>query len=206
MSQEEVREYLLRVVSHTEAEIQRRNPSYVSNCKFLINTPKRGVDPLPYCYLWLTNREVYRMVMGLNYDGTPVRKKEEDPASVPGLAAYERASLMDWGDLYTSDYEVYVPPEHGTFKFEAVVLERLGREYEEGKLFCSSPLPQNYSQARLTNLLTPYVTSGYVTVQRTKAHAYATFSNREDAYFALCMVRKVQDKEASLAFTYCNSR
>lgn len=210
MTLEEVTAHIQHLVQDAEVAISARCDSYVPNCKFLVNMPlSRDGKTQKHCYLWVTNKEVHRMLSGLNYDG---RKIVAGPAPVvvERRSAFEELQAVDWADMTTTEFQPYEPPKHEHFTLGQVAVERVGRDYVEGKLFCAVQLPKSYPTERLQSLFQPFVTSGYLSVIRSREgdRASIAFSNRDDAYFALCMRKKYYDEEhkIELAFNYCKSR
>lgn len=200
---EEISKYILSVIEDVEGEIVRRCNAYIPNCKFSINLPLKGNATQRHCYLWVTNKEVYRMLTGLNYDGTKI---EEGNTSEVSLTPLEMLRRLDWAHTSTSEYTKYVLPYHEHIKLTPVVVERVSADFIDGKLFCMTSLPDSYPTNRLNVLFAPFVTSGTVTVVRSKRAATITFSHKDDAYFALCMMRKTKDGDQELAFNYCRAR
>ncbi|CAH6420720.1 Hypothetical protein POVR2_LOCUS235 [uncultured virus] len=206
MSYDDVVLYVQSVIQDVEGEILRRSRSYVANCKFTVNMPLRErTRANGYCYLWVTNREVYRMLTGLNYDGRVIGTSKASQC-LEGLTPRELLSIIDWADNSISDFGRYNVPAHDEFKFDSVSVTRVSNAYVEGKLFCMTILPDSYPTERLQELFSPFVTHGKLLIYRGRTSATITFSHKDDAYFARCMMKKYTDGNLELSFDYCKAR
>lgn len=210
VDEDEMKAYLGPLITSVEEEITRRSKSYVPGCKFIINTPpqaKAAERKSGYCFLWVTKEEVLRMLIGLNYNGLKIypkpEKKEEDEEK-------KTIFTISWSEEPDISYdEAYPIPEYRpdvVCKFRRAATQRVSDEYVEGKLFCKTPLPENYNIEKINIMFAPFVTEGKVSVTKTKGgNAFVVFSNKDDAYFALLMRMKYKDVDTGLllSFDFC---
>ena len=197
MTPEEIDDYFPLLIDNVESEIVKRNQDYVKGCKCIINIPMRqpGISK-KHCFDWVTRKEVFFLLTSKDYDGSSTVEKEEK-----ALTPLELLRSIDWSDTEVRRGERYtsIPFERKgdaiiACEFKSAKINRVSEEFYEQKLFCKTPLPQDYHVDSMVKLFLPFVTSGRVVVTKTKSNnAFITFDNRDDAYFALAMMKKYYD-------------
>jgi hypothetical protein len=198
-STDAVKQYFTDLIIDVEKVISMRSPNYISNCKFLINFPTKSGASMGHCYVWVTNKEVFRMLMGLNYDGAVIAEPVAEPVD---MSAIEILSTLDWSQEPTVNCTVYVPPPNDDIKIYSAKTDRVGKQYVEGSLFCLVKLRDDYPTGAIIKAFQPFVTKGKLTTTRSGSKVTLAFSNKDDAYFALYMRKKYNDGNIELSFNH----
>lgn len=212
MTEQEILNYLDVVIPLVDKEICLDDKHYVPNCKYFINVPKNREGKLMnHAFVWVTSPHVYSFLLKASIDPTDantevVKPKEEVTLTVSNLTS------IDWADDSIPTKSTFVLPEIDGKKpkFCNVSLDRIDdEEYDEGKLFCTTRLPKDYTNHDLADLFTPFVTRGRIICKKTqKGNAFVTFDNKDDAYFALTMRKKYYDPRhrITLYFEHAKAR
>jgi hypothetical protein len=218
----ETEAYITNVVADVERIICTRSSTYVPDCKFIINTPpNNGLDMgNGHCFLWVTSVEVFRTLIGKNYDGTIIisvvtmSPKESETKHVERATAFN----TNWADEIDEKPAVitqYIPPavfdtknESLDIKFYTATFARVDSyTHNDGTLFCQSKLPREYRDEDLCTLFAPFVVRGTMTVKQTPSgNAIITFTDKDSAYFALCMRKKYYDEKYKFTLSFDHAR
>lgn len=210
-SHEEIHSYVASAVESIENEVRKRVSSYVPNCEWDINivTLRGGVARA--AYVWLTSEPVVSMLLGLTHEGGVVASGPvSEGNSFEGLPLKDQLFMMDWHEIPTSQWSVFpLPDEVRCDKPPRISRARAtipDECFERGKLFCKTPLPDDYTNERIVSLFAPFNTNKKsVHVTRTpRGNVYVEFFTHTDSCFALMMRKKYYDaeKDIELSFDY----
>ncbi len=211
MTNVDITRYMDDIIPKVEAEIYIRYPRYVRSCKYKINMPlARGLQPIGYCFLWLTSQPVFMMLSGRDFDGSEIKLTTKITSSTP----FEELMIMDWSELPKSHRKIYEcdlwkAPDKNEFvpTFKPAQSERISREYLDDTLFCQTSLPPHYTEKDIALLFEPFATSGKITVTKTVTNnAYIKFSRSSDAYFALFMMKKYYDSRNCIMLSFDHAK
>lgn len=212
LKEEDIRSYVVDVIHEVNDIVKQRIPGYVEECQYFINVPPASNLSKSYCYVWVSSKEVLRIMTGRNHDGSSVR----NPPNHAEKAGNEKLSVfaMDWSYM-EDEPEVYYP------KYELPLIEGYdipatcsqarvtepSEEYVFGTLYCKSTLADRYDEVYLRNIFSRFNTSSYKDIQVTKTatnNAYISFPNKIDACFALLLTKKYKVREHGdeLSFDY----
>lgn len=208
LTEEEVINYIERMLKDVEAEIAARNHFYTSGCRFTVNMPNtKTANYVPkygnaHAFVWFTRKEVFYMLSGMDYDGESIFAGD---ASGP------------ISDVLTSEWsepvrvrKSYSPPSNvdgkDTPDFSPARAVRLEGE-AGGTLFCVTALPGEITNGDLAEIFTQFATQGELDIARTAAgNAYITFTHPDDAYFALMMTKKYYFEPLKMMLDFTQSR
>ena len=199
LTEMELIDYIERVVKDVEAEISIRNQHYASGGLFKVNMPtnKQG-EGVGYAFAWFTRKEVFFMLSGRDYDGAVI---------VTDYTQTPMDDLLndDWSEPIRVN-RMYVIPDNEdnhTPLFKPAYADRVPEGDAEGVLFCDTVLPDTITDDDLSKLFVPFVTTGELEITRTRrGNAYVRFSNVDDAYFALMMMKKHRFGDMMLCFSH----
>lgn len=231
MTLKELSQYISNLIEHVQVEILLRDSSYISDCTADINMPSvnsfKGQDSSKgYAFVWFTRKEVFYMVTGRDHKGNctvaswePVRpldilKDSWDVCEIP-MESYKMplfvrpaaqpkvlADPAPRSDI--SDQE-----ERLTVNFMTADMPRVSEEYEEGKLFCFTPLDSRYyTQDDVITIFAMFATAETkLSISYSpKGNIYVSFEHVDDAYFALCMRKKYKDPRTGVLLQFDYAR
>jgi len=205
MSLEDVRTYISTILKpEVELMVSQQCSTYVPDCRFIINYTSQK-----YCFVWVTSKEVFRLLVGRDYKGTHITESTTSGTENKLVGLTPRNLFdIDWSETEPIVHEFKkfkAPLWKGSPApiFEPAKVKRIGVGYKEGSLFCKTKLPTNYSETELIRIFSPFNTQGALTVAKTaNGNAFINFTYVDDAYFALCMTKKYYDKEAELELSF----
>jgi len=196
LTESEVIDYTERMLKDVETEIVARDHFYVPGCRFTVNMPGTKIaNYVPkygnsHAFVWFTRKEVFYMLSGRDYDGESIFSESFMALSTGPISD---VLITEWSEPVRVR-KSYSPPSNvdgkDTPSFSPAYVER--REGEaQGTLFCVTTLPEGITNEDLAGIFTQFATQGELEVVRTAAgNAYISFTNSDDAYFALLMTKK----------------
>lgn len=208
-SEEDVYKYMASTIKDVEATICARCESYVPDCKYIINIPRRTEESRTYAYIWVTSKPVLWMLTGKNHDGATLDTvpRKLTPL-ISDVSVSKQLFAADWSETLPVIFEEYVIPVmlENTIKpfFLRAIATYPSEEYDVGTLYCKTILPQGYNESFLVNLFAPFNHSRHpVQVTKTyKGNAYIKFPNEADACFALMLTKKHYDVERQILLSF----
>jgi len=189
LSYNEMIDYLSILYDDLTKYIQTRkaNGIFWPETRFLLNMPSCFASKAQdYCFVWFPTPFFY-LLIGLNYDGKEIDKSSK------GYQSPLVELRNDWSKDIVKPYSIppYKRKDGSSYRpiFTSAHAERVGSEYIEGTLKCNN-IPASIHIEEIANLFVPFVTNGRLKVLRQGTSCSITFSDPDDAYFALYMMKK----------------
>ena len=218
LSSDVICKYFEDTVREIDAIVCERSKSYVSNCTHYANIPPSTANDKSHAYLWVESKEILRVFMGRNHDGTAIRDSTAVSSRIADNSSKgvkDTLFNMDWSfssiETPVVHYEKYVVKPVPGYERSPFVCQAKGimsdETYDFGTLFCRTPLPGWYKEEYLFEIFQTFNTNKAVPVNVTKTfkgNAYIKFPIASDACFALMMTKKYRDvsREVELSFDH----